>query len=1013
MRALRVLAVGLLLVAGVIGLGIWYAVEHENELVNLILAQIATRTGLQVKTSRIRFGLGTHFVIELEATRLTIHSQEAARIRVLRAVFSYWNLLKRRGLPLYTLVLDGGTINLSLSPLGRAHIQSPVVQLQTLSRYLDTLGDFTRRFDLIDLTLIGPDSKALADQVNGEAYRQHYGHGTWPWILTLSARLRPFSVAGTRVSGQLEIGHLDDSKLLAQGQARFWQLPLPHIRLAGCDAWARLDGDLNLALSADAQVTGQFRIVTKDLIVEGATPERASFDNFWSRGVYYLSQSRAEVSSVQLYYGNTPILQGHAEISNPFNPARTILFSASGINLRLTDTARWLHSMPRFPTRLLRIAERIKSGTLVVKEVGLKAPQPLVGLRLEKLWSNLQVAASLDDLSYVPAPETQLPPIYRFDAQCNYSNTVARISRASGQVGATSISDILAEVNLSRAPGIISYRLRLMSWLDVGEAYQVARALLHQSLWKIQRRLLWVQGHSRLQLQASGTVEHLNLRAPRDYLVTADMGEVQFELKKMPTALWLSSGSITIAPARILLTKVMAIPLDQPGNAVISGAILWQLSPAARSPDSQATAAHLSDIQLHNLTLEIHQMVADKWVPIFVNPDQLSVLGSIDGNLTLNGSTTGEWPIVVGKLVLDEGTVQPGFLRNPMILRQPATLVLDGRGLAFELPAASLEGDPLHLRMVIADLNHPRVRIDATIARIDFEVMRFIRLPWSPSSPPVSFPLPVSGHIEARAGNFDKLAMTAISTDFYHDRQVWHVTNFHALAFNGSIALNILGRARDDWINLKGSVAHMDAGPLFLLSGSTDEPPIMGKLAAVGDLWADTNSDFFSTMTGTLSITMTDGTLNRFTLVKRILSLVNLKNYLTAQFPDPRKVGIPFKTLDADFRGAHGVFYTDNLRLNGPVMDITARGNINLADNTIDMEIDLLALQTVNWLLNNIPFIGKHLGKATKHLVGAYFQVRGPIDHPAIWPKPLASVAEFVFRTLTLPINIVVPNTIQ
>jgi hypothetical protein len=73
----------------------------------------------------------------------------------------------------------------------------------------------------------------------------------------------------------------------------------------------------------------------------------------------------------------------------------------------------------------------------------------------------------------------------------------------------------------------------------------------------------------------------------------------------------------------------------------------------------------------------------------------------------------------------------------------------------------------------------------------------------------------------------------------------------------------------------------------------------------------------------------------------------------------------------------------------------------------------LLALQTVNWLINNIPIIGKHLGGATKHLVGAYFQVRGPTGNPAIWPKPLTSVAEFVLRTLTLPINIIAPNTIE
>jgi AsmA-like C-terminal region len=396
-----------------------------------------------------------------------------------------------------------------------------------------------------------------------------------------------------------------------------------------------------------------------------------------------------------------------------------------------------------------------------------------------------------------------------------------------------------------------------------------------------------------------------------------------------------------------------------------------------------------------------------------VGPNQTSVSGPIGGKLVANSQPGLEIPTVVGKLTLDNGTVQPGFLRSPIMVTHSATLDLDGKGLILDIPASRLEGEPLDFRMAVADLNHPQVRIDANAARLNFEVMRFIRLPWSASSPPQFFPVPVAGHIEARAGNFDKLAMSKISTDFYHNNQIWRVEKFQATAFNGSIALSIYGRGRDDWINMKGAIRHMDAGPLLLLAGNGHETPILGKLAATGDLWANTNTDFFRTLGGTVSITMTDGTLNRFTLMKRILSLVNLKNWLTAQFPDPRKSGLPFKTLDADFRGTRGNFYTNNLRVSGPVMDITARGNIDLASNIMDMEIVLLALQTVNWLINNIPIIGKHLGGATKHLVGAYFEVSGPTDNPTIRPKPLTSVAEFVLKTLTLPINIVAPDTIQ
>jgi AsmA-like protein len=664
------------------------------------------------------------------------------------------------------------------------------------------------------------------------------------------------------------------------------------------------------------------------------------------------------------------------------------------------------------PAPLVHFAERIRSGTLMVNQVVLKTPEPLGQLNVQKLARRLEISAALTRVGYVPPPEFKLPAVYQFDAQLNYSGGVARISQASGEIGGSSISDLSLDADLSKAPGNIRYRLKLAGWLDAGELYDAASSI--QNLrWNLARQLLWVHGHTPIQLRAEGTVEGFRPKIPADYQVTAGLGDVEFELERVPGAIWLNSGSIALEPGRISLRKVIAIPLDQTGNAVVNGTILREQSLPSRLPRTTAAGGQGGPVQFQNFSVELHQLPSDKWVPLFINPDRISVSGPIGGRLVANSKARLESPTIVGKLTLDHGTVQPGFLRNPIVVTHSATLVLDGTGLILDLPASRLEGEPLDFRMAVADLNHPQVRIDASVARLDFEVMRFIRLPWSPSTPPLFFPAPVAGHIEAREGNFDKLAMSNISTDFFHNSQTWGVNNFRASAFKGTIALTISGRARDDWINVKGDIRHMDAGPLFLLSQNNREAPILGKLAATGDLWANTNTDFFGTLAGTMSLSITDGTLNRFTLMKRILSLVNLKNYLTAQFPDPRKSGVPFKTLVADFRGSGGKFYTDNLRVNGPVMDITARGNIDLADNTMDMEIDLLALQTVNWLINNIPLVGGHLGGATKHLVGAYFQVRGPTENPAIRPKPLTSVAKFVFRTLTLPINIIAPDTME
>jgi hypothetical protein len=72
----------------------------------------------------------------------------------------------------------------------------------------------------------------------------------------------------------------------------------------------------------------------------------------------------------------------------------------------------------------------------------------------------------------------------------------------------------------------------------------------------------------------------------------------------------------------------------------------------------------------------------------------------------------------------------------------------------------------------------------------------------------------------------------------------------------------------------------------------------------------------------------------------------------------------------------------------------------------------MFPFDTVDWVLNHIPLIGERIGGENK-LVAAYFSVKGPVSDPTILPKPITSVAEFVKKTLGMPINILRPNTIK
>jgi hypothetical protein len=205
----------------------------------------------------------------------------------------------------------------------------------------------------------------------------------------------------------------------------------------------------------------------------------------------------------------------------------------------------------------------------------------------------------------------------------------------------------------------------------------------------------------------------------------------------------------------------------------------------------------------------------------------------------------------------------------------------------------------------------------------------------------------------------------------------------------------------------------MDAKDLTALLEDTKQPPLTGRFFSKADLWANTDVDFYNTLAGNFSFEVRDGTLRRFVLLTRILNLIDLKSWITARFPNPMISGVPFDSLAGSFKGKDGDFYTDNLNLEGPLLSITARGELKLATATMDMRIGLVPFTTVNWIISKIPLMGKDIANSGNGLLAAYFQVRGPVKDPTVIPKPITSVANFVIKSLSLPINIIVPSRVH
>jgi uncharacterized protein involved in outer membrane biogenesis len=166
-----------------------------------------------------------------------------------------------------------------------------------------------------------------------------------------------------------------------------------------------------------------------------------------------------------------------------------------------------------------------------------------------------------------------------------------------------------------------------------------------------------------------------------------------------------------------------------------------------------------------------------------------------------------------------------------------------------------------------------------------------------------------------------------------------------------------------------------------------------GNLTSEGEKAAD----FRRNLNGELTLYMRDGRMGRYTVMAKILSLLNVMQLLEIRSPDLSAEGMPYESLSAEIKIEGGIARTDNLVLNSPAMKVNAVGKVNLAEETVDFTVAVKPLQTVDRIVTSIPLAGWILGGKEQSLLVAYFQVNGPLGDPQVKPIPLQSVNRNLF----------------
>jgi hypothetical protein len=162
-------------------------------------------------------------------------------------------------------------------------------------------------------------------------------------------------------------------------------------------------------------------------------------------------------------------------------------------------------------------------------------------------------------------------------------------------------------------------------------------------------------------------------------------------------------------------------------------------------------------------------------------------------------------------------------------------------------------------------------------------------------------------------------------------------------------------------------------------------------------------------LTGSLRLEFEDGVIERFNVLAKIFSILNVSQLFRGRFPDLATKGLPYHHIMANIHIKDGVASTDDFVVDSDAMKITIFGSVDLGKNSINARIGIHPLVTLDTVLSNVPVAGYILTGDNKAFLSYIYEVKGNLDDPKIEAIPIKSMGEgfwgIIKRLLETPLR--------
>ncbi|HEX2227484.1 MAG TPA: AsmA-like C-terminal domain-containing protein [Candidatus Binatia bacterium] len=381
--------------------------------------------------------------------------------------------------------------------------------------------------------------------------------------------------------------------------------------------------------------------------------------------------------------------------------------------------------------------------------------------------------------------------------------------------------------------------------------------------------------------------------------------------------------------------------------------------------------------------------------------------GIVRGSVRYRGSINDKHQrIFTGDLELIDVQVPAQPLVQP--LRQlSGKISIDENGVDFQNLTALLVGSPASASGRWRFAEKPQLIFDFAAPNLD---LAYLISQIDPESTGFYATLQAEGYVSVGKGRLKDFEFTDLRTRLILDRRTWRFPNLTLRGGGGSVSGPLAIAHKPDTLGIATAPKIQDVPMAALLrwleitqSEITGAVDITGKFDTSGSDAPERKRN----LTGAFNLRISDGTIHRMRILVQLLNVLDLSRWFTFQLPDLSKDGIRFRAITGDFRVKQGVYFTENLVVDSDDLRMTGAGKIDVAKDEVDLLVAVRPFAGVDTAINYIPLLGRGIAAVKNSFLVASFNIKGPIDDPAITPAPLGTLSEWVFGVLRIPKSLI------